>query len=478
MSAPRFSVVIPTRERAETLSHALRTCLEQNFADYEVVVCDNASSPATRQVVEQARSRRVRYVRSGEPLSMSANWELAVSHARGRYVTVLGDDDGLLPCALNELDRLVRRHGEPGAVHWYPALYTWPSIAVAEDANFLRLPTDRCERVLVGRTQLQRAASWEIGPHELPMIYRSVIRHDLIERHRQQVGRVFPTLYPDVYSGYAFAHLAGSYVSVQVPLSIAGLSGRSNGVATLLRTDDNPIAEEFNRLQRAFGYRRHPTVPDVELVPVNADDSFQYARDLFFPGDVELALDRRRAAERYLAAIPHVEPTVRAEVRARIRTSLADRPDLLDWFDGLPDPGPCPPYRCRPGPFGYDGWGLTLDSTRFGVSDVSGAVRLTTDLLGLSGQEIHYNVPTRQQTDEAWSAALAASKERVRMLEAVSNHGVSEALNKIESLRQELAEVVHERDALRHQLTGVLADSSLRRVPQRVFRKVIALLGR
>ena len=45
MNHIKFSVVIPTRERAETLQHCLRTCLVQNFDDYEVVVSDNGSSP-------------------------------------------------------------------------------------------------------------------------------------------------------------------------------------------------------------------------------------------------------------------------------------------------------------------------------------------------------------------------------------------------------------------------------------------------
>ena len=33
---PRFSVVIPTRDRAETLRVTLATCLDQDFDDYEI----------------------------------------------------------------------------------------------------------------------------------------------------------------------------------------------------------------------------------------------------------------------------------------------------------------------------------------------------------------------------------------------------------------------------------------------------------
>src|SRR4051794_3113068 len=99
MSNPRFSVVVPTRERAATLRSCLRTCLAQDFDDYEVLVCDNFSSPATAEVVRELACPRLRYLRAPEPLAMANNWDLALSQTTGEYLVVLGDDDGLLPIA-------------------------------------------------------------------------------------------------------------------------------------------------------------------------------------------------------------------------------------------------------------------------------------------------------------------------------------------------------------------------------------------
>jgi hypothetical protein len=459
VSRPLFSVVIPTRDRADVLRYCLRTCLAQHaFDDYEVVVSDNAGPPATRQAVEECRSPRLAYVRSDRPLSMSDSWELAVSRARGRYVTVLGDDDGLMPFALPELARLIDRHDRPPAIHWFAGLYTWPTIAVPEEANFLRLPTDRSCSVLSGREMLARASRYEIGPEHLPMIYRSVIRADLIERHREMAGgRVFPTLYPDVYSGYAFAYLAARYVSVGLPMSVAGLSGKSNGVATLMRTDANPIAKEFERLHKEAGLTRHPTVPAMELLPVNPDDSFQHARDLFFANDHRLQLDRKKAAQRYLAAIPDRDPQARARARAAIRASLADTPDLLPWFDELPDPPPCPPYRCRPAAMGFDGWGLTLDTTRFGVTDMAGAVRLACDVLGLEpGAEVRYDLPSRQQCNAAWSEAVTGREEQARVVEgelAEAEARYAEAVEERDAYRERCEKLMQDRDEYRQRWT-------------------------
>src|ERR1022692_87909 len=109
MTEPRFSIVIPSRNRAHTLPATLRTCLAQEFADFEILVADNCSADATAEVVNTIDDKRIRYVRSSRPLSMCDSWEFAVSHALGEYVIVVGADDGLLLHGLREIDRLLRQ---------------------------------------------------------------------------------------------------------------------------------------------------------------------------------------------------------------------------------------------------------------------------------------------------------------------------------------------------------------------------------
>src|SRR5262245_32164305 len=139
MTRPRFSIVIPTRDRAHTLEYAIRTCLAQTFDDFEVVVCDNCSSPATRDAVERCCNPKVKYIRSEKPLAMSDNWDLALSHARGEYLTVIGDDDGLLLHALSAADRAIATL-KVKAFRWAKLYYHWPDQAQCFPANYLRIP--------------------------------------------------------------------------------------------------------------------------------------------------------------------------------------------------------------------------------------------------------------------------------------------------------------------------------------------------
>jgi glycosyltransferase involved in cell wall biosynthesis len=54
----RFSLVIPTLRRVDTLEHTLATLLAQDYDDMEIVVQNNGNDPATRELVESTRDAR------------------------------------------------------------------------------------------------------------------------------------------------------------------------------------------------------------------------------------------------------------------------------------------------------------------------------------------------------------------------------------------------------------------------------------
>ncbi len=423
MAPPRFSVVIPTRERPQTLRSTLQTCLDQDFDDYEVVVCDNHGSPATREVVEAFASPRVKYVRAPRPLSMGDNWELAVGHAAGEYVTVLGDDDGLLSHALAELDRLVARTGAR-AVRWSGACYTWPNVAVEGEGNYLVMPFFR----ELHTVQAADAIAGVIGFREhyayLPMLYNAVIHRDLLAELRGKAGRLFANGYPDVYSGFTFAHLAGTYVSVSLPMSVSGLSGGSSGVAVLYVRDHSPVAADFYRLNAGAGRAPHPWVPDLPLLPAVVADCFLHAKEALFPDDSRLVLDRKALAAQCVGALWASGPGQWRDRLATIRASLADDADLQSWFDATLGGEPYRPSATPPlmsGPLGFDGSQLRVRADAFGMTDVAGAARLCEHLLGVRGTEVRYDVPGHPwlKAQAAWAAEeLARVKGWLEVSEA------------------------------------------------------------
>ena len=89
---PQFTIGIPTWNRADFLKRALASALDQTAADVEVIVCDNASSDGTAEVVRSCGDR-VRYHRNDTNIGATANFEKAFALATSPYFSWLQDDD-------------------------------------------------------------------------------------------------------------------------------------------------------------------------------------------------------------------------------------------------------------------------------------------------------------------------------------------------------------------------------------------------
>lgn len=479
MDRPLFSVIIPTRQRAETLPACLEACLAQDFDDYEILVVDNFSTPETRAVVDAVDSDRVRYIRTDRLLAMSANWELAVRESRGRYVTVVGDDDALMPYALRELARLVAEHDGPPAIRWARGIWTWPTIAVEEDANCLVLPMSRMVEWLTAKDVIAEVIAFASNSDRLPMIYNSVVRRDLIDTLRDRCGAVFPTIYPDIYSGFALGWVAERYLSVELPMGIAGLGGRSNGVATLMQQEDpSAIALEFNSLNRENGYLPHPRVPDLTNQPIHIVDSFEHARDRLFPDDPDLGYDRWEMTQRYLATISVTDEAMRARYRTLISQSLIDRPDLQARVEEEAERHPpAPPFHFRPDRFGFDGTELRMDTSGLGIETVADCSRFVARLLGVDERPVEYGLPTVHWMHLQTQAAEARAAEAEARAEKAEGR-VVEAEAKGQWLRDKLATAERRSVEATKRLASVEKQSATPALSRRLARVLPRRAGR
>jgi hypothetical protein len=396
MTHPRFSIVIPTRERARTLEFAIRSCLAQHLDDYEIVVCDNCGSPATRELVDRFHSPRIRYVRSDVPLAMSDNWELAVSQARGEYITVIGDDDALLRHALYESDRLIRIFKTP-LLRWAWAYYKWPDYAHEADANRLSFRVEGpCHRVQ-SRRLIHELIKEPHRYHELPMIYNSLVHRDLIVELRRRTGRVFNAISPDVYSGFAFADLVGHFPSVMRPMGICGTSGHSTGQATVTGSGPtNQIAAEFFQSSANSGLVWNDSVPLIRksLSAVVAESQAQYMANLC--GAVTWSKAERKslasAMLRDLLEHPNLSSQDHAAALEQITSWCRDDATLSAWCQqqvaAATNQAAAAEKSQHKWCKGFAGSCFDIDASAFGVTDVDAAAALFENLLGCIARPI------------------------------------------------------------------------------------------
>jgi len=92
---PRLSIGLPVFNGERYLSQAISCFLEQTFGDFELIICDNASSDGTQQIGlgYAAQDSRVRYYRNERNLGAIANFNRTVALARGPLFKWAAHDD-------------------------------------------------------------------------------------------------------------------------------------------------------------------------------------------------------------------------------------------------------------------------------------------------------------------------------------------------------------------------------------------------
>ncbi|NJK90789.1 MAG: glycosyltransferase [Blastochloris sp.] len=115
----KLSVIIPTRQRPEWLSRALRSVFQTKNVpfDLEVVVTDNSLDDRCLEVVEKLDWQEVRYFRNQPPTGMVENWNVGIMRSTGDVILILHDDDYLLLGWEKKIKNLMQRANLNREVH-------------------------------------------------------------------------------------------------------------------------------------------------------------------------------------------------------------------------------------------------------------------------------------------------------------------------------------------------------------------------
>lgn len=105
MKSLKLSIAILTYNRASCLKVCLESIIDQLNDDVEIVISDNASSDNTCEIVNDFKKRAdvVSYFRSDKNNGFDRNVLSALEHSKGEYVWLMGDDDILLPGAVEKV---------------------------------------------------------------------------------------------------------------------------------------------------------------------------------------------------------------------------------------------------------------------------------------------------------------------------------------------------------------------------------------
>lgn len=109
------SIGMPVFNGEQYLVKTLESLLDQTFTDFELIISDNASTDATREICEDfaARDNRIRYIHQKANHGASKNFNLLLGEASGKYFKWASHDD---LCAPTFLERCVEALDQDSSV--------------------------------------------------------------------------------------------------------------------------------------------------------------------------------------------------------------------------------------------------------------------------------------------------------------------------------------------------------------------------
>lgn len=284
---PLFTVIIPQKDRAEYLIHTLRTCMIQDYPNFEIIVSDDCSKDNSVDVVRELMNKdsRIKLFVHNDHLGMRHNFEFALNQVRPGYVLALGGDDGLVPGSIWRMHEILSKTKRE-LLTWKPAGFTYSDYDGGKNIFYIKRRKNVGVKYIDSKTflnSLTKTFLYQVD--ECPMLFmKSVASTALIDRvkSRTKDNSFYYGATPDGFSGIALAGEVENYVLTYEPLSIAGSTVKSQG-RNFQRTDkeSREASQQFfkDNIQRKI----HVELASQEfspLVTIMTADYLLIARDM------------------------------------------------------------------------------------------------------------------------------------------------------------------------------------------------------
>ncbi|WP_081424679.1 glycosyltransferase family 2 protein [Deinococcus soli (ex Cha et al. 2016)] len=232
-----ITIVIPTKDRYDTLAECLRTFEKLEHQDiFEVLVFDSSVNRSSFDIKE-FKIKNIRYIHE-KVSGFCETFSRSLDHATGHYVTIIGDDDAVLPALLDAVSWAFQNNVD-SITPLLRAGYIWPGVTRqvggSQDADRLLIQkfTGRITKV-EAKKELERVVSNVFQDFDkLPKIYHGVVRLSKMKEVKLKYGDYFIGSSPDISAAVALADIVDSHFIVDFPLTLPGSSPRSGAGTSL-----------------------------------------------------------------------------------------------------------------------------------------------------------------------------------------------------------------------------------------------------
>ena len=229
-----LSIIIPTRNRKLYAMAALKQVCENTSDNIQVVIQDNSDDDSLKFEIDRYElSHRIKYNYTEGKLSFVDNFSIAVENSDGKYLCIIGDDDGINP----EIEKFTAwmdstdTHAVSPAIH---CNYTWPGTGISyhnnDNGNLMITDFNLSYRIYDTKKELAKLLK-SGGQNYLKLglvkIYHGIVSKKAMDKVKEITGVYFGGLSPDIYSAVALSLVLDEVLHIDYPLTIPGVCSKS-----------------------------------------------------------------------------------------------------------------------------------------------------------------------------------------------------------------------------------------------------------
>lgn len=293
LEKPLVSIVVATKNRSKFLNSMVQGfLLWSNKFSIELIIQDNSDQPDINlaHLIEQSQ---VRYFHTSSSLDMKGNYMEALFHASGEYITLIGDDDFVLPEIMNAALHLKKTKID--ALTANRAVFLWPEVNSFWQRNntsgYLHIPAAN-QKIQTKDISQGLSAILSCGgvhfDYELPSAYHGLIAKQLLIDIYDAHGSIFSSGSPDLSNAVLVSFYTKDFVMWDKSFIVSGAS-KGSGAAEGYSKNHHGLLTERSYLNADT--KDWPTkVPKFFSGPIiytfTLLSAFKMVQDEFFPSKI------------------------------------------------------------------------------------------------------------------------------------------------------------------------------------------------
>jgi hypothetical protein len=230
-SEPFFSILVPTRNRANLVTETIKSVLFQTFKEFELLISNNGPDLETQFIGHHFSKldSRISYVEYND-LPMHEHWETASSKLTGKYILILPDRSLLFRNSLMTIYHHIVSHDFPSLISWRMSEYLDSSSVLLSDlkshsSSLVTSQTLDSKQVFLDEISGGNS-TWS---ERLPRGLNSAVSSEFIAQLRNKYGKIFRPISPDfTFATFCLLNSA-KLLFIDKPLFITRAMDVSNG---------------------------------------------------------------------------------------------------------------------------------------------------------------------------------------------------------------------------------------------------------